>query len=316
MIISYTQCSFMKSCPMKYKFRYVDGLQPKKKSSSLMRGKVVHEAFEKFFNGETKESILQFIHDAFNKVLGKATVEEEEEMLLSKYTTLGMVENYPLELSEFDEIIPEEAFTVRVPRMRGVEFTGRVDGLVKKKGLWWIREVKTTGNTQMQAETRARVSSQASGYVWGINARDHLNVQGLLYDFINKSRLKKRESDTATSFGERILEDYRAHMIDPKTGKELKTSRMYHRYYTYRSLTVLDEFVKDLEKIARRIRDAKREKDFMRNTDACYSYNTECPYLKICFLQHADSEMLNAFYERSEDGKERGEDSRSRRNWF
>jgi hypothetical protein len=295
---------------MKYKWKYVDGLEPKKKSSTLTRGKVVHEAFERYFKGEKSTDILEFIQTSFRDALKGVSAEDEEEMLLAKYTSLGMVENYPWkEIEEFESVQPEVAFTAKIPSVHGIWFVGRIDGLIKKNGLWWIREVKTTGSGPMEAEKRANVSYQASGYVWGEKEGwPCAPVQGILYDFIFKSRLRKRQTDTATSFGERILEDYRAHMIDPTTGRTLTRSRMYHRYYAYRSASQISMFVDDLVKIAKKIRESKRKNDWVRNPDSCYAFNSACPYLRICFLPRLDKEMVNAYYERRVDVREEATD--------
>ena len=293
----------MRLCPRKYKFRYVDGLVPKKKDSALMKGKVVHEAFERYFNGTTLEGVLKGILDTFGKALSTCTEEEEEDLILAKYTAYGMIENYPFKDVVFEEIMPEKKFDIRILPMRGARYVGVVDGLVRNHGTWWIREVKTTGSGFGQAERRAGVSSQGTGYIYGISQQEKIPVSGLLYDFISTSRLKKRVSDDATSFGERILEDFRSHMTDPTTGKKLRDSRMYRRYWTYRSPYHLKEFEKDLVKTVQAIRRAKNHNDFVRNTESCYYYNTECPYMKICYLDRLDQEMLNAFYERSGDEK-------------
>ena len=300
--ISYTQTSYIRSCPRKYKFRYVDHLIPKVKDRFLLRGTVVHESFEKYFNGISLDDILKQILDIYDKELNKASVDNYEDMLIDKYVVYGMFKHYPFNDLDFEEVIPEKEFDVKIDGLRGVRLVGRVDGLVKKDGKWWIRELKTTGSPFYQVENRSRVSYQASGYIYGVQKALKIKINGILFDFIRTSMLRKKTTDTAQTFGERILDDYKNHMNDSRTGMPLRQSRMYKRYYSYRSPHQIAEYETDIVKAANQIRKCRKNKDFMRNPDVCYFYGKECPYLKICWLENEPSEnLIKAYYSIEDD---------------
>lgn len=302
--ITYTQTSYIRSCPMKYKFRYVDCLVAKKKDKTLLRGKVIHEAFEKLYKGTNMRDVLAYISGAYNDAISNASLEQREDFIIGKHIVYGMFKYYPFNDIGFEMVCPEEKFKVRIGNLYKVCLVGKVDGRVKRDGKWWLREVKTTGSSWTQAENRARVSYQGTGYIYGEQRALNIEIQGILYDFLKSSRLYKKIGDTAESYGERILGDYESHMTDPKTGGLLKESRMYRRYYSYRSIHQIVEYEKDIIKATKKIRDCRKKNDWMRNPDMCYFYNRECSYMKICWATHMDKQMVSAFYDVVEENPE------------
>ena len=50
--VSYSQVSCFKDCRKKYKFRYIEGLVPKKTKGFLTIGKAVHKAIEAYYGGD------------------------------------------------------------------------------------------------------------------------------------------------------------------------------------------------------------------------------------------------------------------------
>ena len=53
--VSYSQVSCFKDCRKKYKFRYIEGLVPKKTKGFLTIGKAVHKAIEAYYGGSNAE---------------------------------------------------------------------------------------------------------------------------------------------------------------------------------------------------------------------------------------------------------------------
>lgn len=296
--VTYTQTSFIRSCPRKYYFRYVQCLVPKVKDTVLLRGTVIHDGFEMYFHGAKIDQILKYIVNTYDNAISKATPEQYEDLVIGKFMVFGMFKFYPFQDIGFTEVYPEEKFKITIGNMRGVRLLGKVDGRVMKDRKWWIREVKTTSFSFRQAEDRARVSYQGAGYMYGEQKMLGIPIQGILFDFIRKSALRKRESENVDQFGHRIVRDYAEHMLDPKTARPLNESRMYKRFYSYRSPKQLSEYESDLKKAVKLIRDCRRKDEWMRNPDVCYFYGKECPYMKICWMMHLDQSMLDAYYEK------------------
>ena len=289
--VSSSQCSLARSCWQKYKFHYMDGLRPKKRSSSLSLGLVLHKCFDMHYQGSDTKKIMQYISTTFDDEMSKASLPDQEDILLNKYTAIGMWLYYPNKNLNFQEIESEKEFETRLGNLRGVRFVGRVDGDVKQNNTWWVRDVKVTGLGLRQFEGRASISYQASAYIYGLAKVTGKKIQGVFFDVIKRPLLKKRVDETGEDFGRRIMDDY---------GDAKKQKMYYTRHYTYRSPRNIQNFLDDTIKVTREIRTRRRTNDWYRNTDACWSYNTECPYRRICFAAKPDEQVVDMFYTRKE----------------
>ena len=67
--VSWSAISTFRTCPLKYKFRYVDGLPEESVSSALVFGTGIHSAVEQHFqailSGEEKSDIAAQLYGAF-----------------------------------------------------------------------------------------------------------------------------------------------------------------------------------------------------------------------------------------------------------
>lgn len=293
MELSYSSSADARSCNRKYYYRNILKLEPKKISSALTIGSVFHGCFDLYFQKADKIAILNYINRSFIDAVSKSLDPSEVERLtIDKYTVMGMWANYPLSDMEFTEVYPEKAFRVRLDGLRGIYLKGRVDGLVKRNGVYWIREVKTTSMDRKQFQFKTSVSYQAAGYMYGIEKSTGVKIEGVIYDVVNRPKLKRRKDETAEDFGKRICEDY----ADP-TRKEF----YYDRHFSYRSTKEIEEFEKDMIALARELRTRIREGKWYRNTDACYNYNTECQFKKICWIDKPDKGLIESLYDRKKE---------------
>jgi len=287
--LSYSSAADLRSCSKKYYYKNILGLQPKVTTSALTVGSAIHECFEMYFNKHPAQEIIQHIEAVYKEGLAKATEIEQERMLIDKYTCLGMWTNYPFSEMEFEEVIPEKSFKVRLGNLRGIYLTGRVDGLVKRQGKWWIREVKTTSLDKRAFQSKASVSYQAAGYMYGVLKESHTQACGVVYDTIKRPLLRRGAHETAQSFGERILADY---------ARADKKEMYYDRYYSYRTEKEISEFEKDMVILARDLRRRISRDNWFRNTDNCFTFNSECPFRKICWEDKPDPGLMEALYKR------------------
>jgi hypothetical protein len=288
MDISNNSSSVARSCWKKYYWRYEEKLTPIKQSSALTLGKAIHEAFDLFYKGLSQAEILSRLKHSFDEEIRALPPEEQEYLTISKFTALGMFAHFPYFNTKFEEIHSEEDFKLKL--MRGVNFVGRIDGLVKKDGKWWLRELKTTSQNQRQFNQRISTSSQGTAYVWAMNQLGY-DVKGIMYDFIKKPLLRKRVCEDQFEFGSRIVGDYRK-----------KKDFYYGQIFSYRNEQELKMWYEDACSLAEEIKRKRKSKRYYRNTAACYSYNSECPYKKICFEEEPDNLMLQLYFRR--DGKE------------
>jgi phenolic acid decarboxylase len=99
-------------------------------------------------------------------------------------------------------------------------------------------------------------------------------------------------------FGTRILKDYKDR---PKL--------YYGRIYTYRTEQDLKLYEKDMLAVASEINNRIQTGEWYRNQDNCWSYNSECPYRKICFSEQPDPLTLELYFNKKEVSDGRGEGS-------
>ena len=285
MDISNNSSSVARSCWKKFYWRYNQKLTPIRQSAALNLGRSIHEAFDLFYTGTSIQDVLVHIKKEFDDELAQALPEDSEGLVIQKFTALGMFANFPYFNTHFDEIKSEMEFRIKL--MRGVWFNGRVDGLVKKDGLWWLRELKTTGQTQRQFNQRIATASQGTAYVWAMKKLGY-DVKGIMYDYIKKPLLRKRVSENQYDFGSRVLTDYRK-----------KQDFYYGQIYSYRTQQDIDLWEQDAISLAREMMGKRRSLRYYRNTQACYNFNSECPYKKICFEETPDSLTLQLYFKKN-----------------
>ena len=204
MEISNNSSSIARTCWKQFDWRYNQKLTPIKQSPALSLGRSVHEAFDLHYKGKQKVDILTHIKKSFDEEIATLSPEDSEGLTIQKFTSLGMFSHFPYFSIQFDEIKSEMEFRIKL--MRGVWFNGRVDGVVKKDGMWWLRELKTTGQTIRQFNQRVSTASQGTAYVWAMRKMGY-DVKGIMYDYIKKPLLRKRVNENQFDFGSRILED-------------------------------------------------------------------------------------------------------------
>ncbi len=284
--VSNNSTSIMRSCQKKYYWNYIEGLKPIRKTNALSMGGIIHKAFEIYYNGDSFAA-FKYIQETTDELIATVPPEEVEDLRIMKYTLTGIWNYHPFKTSDFKEIFPEMEFRVRVPGTRGIVYVGKIDGLVVDlNGRLWIRELKTTSQPFSQFEVRCRQSAQGTGYMWALKQMGK-SIEGILYDYVKKPLLRKGVNETMDGYGQRIMHDY---------GN--RPDVYYKRHPSYRSDLELDLFEEDLRQVALDIRKRTHDQRWHRNTDQCWNYNSECPYLKICFKK-PDPMTLQVYFDKN-----------------
>lgn len=285
MHLSYSGMTVAKQCWKKYDWKYNHGIEPIDQGRHVKLGKIIHEAFEKYYNGATDASVSKFIAEEFAFERSRVELTDVEEVMISEAMCVGMWTAFPKDMHVFQEIIPEREFKLDVG---GIEIVGRMDGLVKKDGRWWVREMKTTSLNHRQFKERMEVSEQASLYVWAAK-KIGFDVCGVVYDGLHKPALRKTQRETADEFASRIKKDYRD-----------RPDVYFQREYVYRTDAAIKQFETDLMDMVRDLMVKKEHGGWYRNTNSCLSFAGECSYKKICFMDKVDELTLQLFYKQQE----------------
>jgi len=289
MEISHTSMSIAKGCWKKYYWSYIQRLSPIRKPSSLVLGTIVHKCFELHYRGASENDIHKAMLEAFKEEKAKADINDQEDLEVAQATAYGMWMHYPYKnLGEFMEVEPEKEGEVD---MFGAKLRFRLDGLVKFEGQKWIREYKTTSlSLPKQFCGRIEQGTQPSIYVWGIRKMG-IPVQGVMFEIIKKPLLRKRRSDTCSDYCLRIVDEYARDASLPKNQR-----KMYLRSFVYRSQKQMEQFETDVKSFLNELKRRLDTDDFGRNTDNCWNFNSQCPFYKICFMDHPDDITLRLNY--------------------
>ena len=287
--VSHSSCSMARSCPMKYKLRYVDGYKPIRKSTALTLGEVLHLAFDKYYTGMSDSAVAKFIVDTMDEYIANASLTEREGFEVMKATLSGMWHFYPNKnLSQFSEIVSEKEF--KIP-FGDTMFVGKSDRLLKYQGKWWVGELKTTGLPLQAFKNRMSVSDQVTAYVYAWQQQGY-DVQGVIFDYVKKPLLRKSAKDNCSDYCQRIFKDY-----------GVNQNMYFGRHFEYRSAGDVERWVKDTSKVVDTIKGIWNG-SYYRNTDSCFNYNAECPYKKICFTDKPDPLTLQLYFEEQNVHKE------------
>lgn len=295
--LSHHSVNMMHTCPKKFYWTYLVGLEPIVRTVNLTLGTVMHEAFDLFYRGESDNGVYAHIKRRFDEEIKNTELADQESLRIAQYIALGMWLAYPAkDLSEFTKIHSEEEF--KVDLLPGVQFVGRVDGRVHKQGVWWVRELKTTSLPVKQFQGRTTTSPQATGYVYGLRKLG-IDIRGLVYDYIKKPLLRKGVNENVDGYGSRIVKDYKD-----------RPKYYYFRHYAFRTTYDLELFEADTMIVAGEIKDRVAHNRFPRNQDACWTYGSECPFAKICFVERPDPLTVQLYFNQKTPKIGGGEDDR------
>ncbi len=151
--ISYSAITTFRSCPLKYKFRYIDGLDTDTVSSSLIFGTAIHAAIEEYFRakmaGDTLPSQLEML-DVYHQIwqateiskvqLGKTETLDTLAVLAGKIITAFLASD----LTSLDGTILGVEEELRGKLLDGVpDLLGRVDLLLETSDTISVVDFKT-----------------------------------------------------------------------------------------------------------------------------------------------------------------------------
>lgn len=285
--LSNSSATVARSCWKKFEWMYIHNLSPITQPIGMQLGKILHQAFDMYYNDFDEQEVEDYIVLQCDELIKEADPYKQEDFQIAKYIALGAWNYFPKEWrDEYDEVQSEIKF--HIPLTKDVDFCGIIDGLVKKDGKWFIRELKSTGLSFPQFERKANISPQVTGYVYALRKMG-IEVKGIMYDFIKKPLLRKNINDTVDTYCARIVQDY------------AKRPQFYfHRHFTYRSDMDIKLYEQDLKQLAEDITDRIKSKKFYRNPNNCLNYNTECPYKKVCFDEKPDPLTLKLYFKQYE----------------
>lgn len=184
--ISQSKVKSWRQCRRQYHWKFVEMLQKKLRKRPFMFGGIVHEICEAEFERQDWEEVLEKI-ELDNKKLFKREIEMYGNIILDIHDI--MTDYFRYWDGKPDDVRPikhdgrRSEFEFRIELDTDLWFTGRIDSVVKSRGMKWVMEHKTF--SRMPSEDERWRSVQAAVYFRALEEMGFPQIDGVLWDYIS-----------------------------------------------------------------------------------------------------------------------------------
>jgi hypothetical protein len=327
---SYTMWSLFRNCRKAAQWRYIEKLVPLERDRNLRFGSLVHECLELWHRNtelfqepyrnteERLAAVLAHIETACSK---RSSDDEQRRMShLATAMMKGYAATYPVEA--FEVVALEMPFEGEItsPKTgaasRSFVMTGKIDGLVRQDGKYYLFESKTAATIDASYLEKLWTDFQIILYAHYVEQTMGIRVAGVIYNILTKAKLQQSAGETEAEFEAR-----RAELIaKSKTGRSSAKRRMpetddefqerlaekytepgmFHRELIYLSRERFDELRGELWELTQAFLDARRRGVWYQNTSYCFQFGRPCPYFALCSTG-GNPNVRDNFYRRSDE---------------
>lgn len=295
-VLNNSRSATFRRCPRLHYFKYELGYETTEKSEALKTGTSWHKALEAWWtclmNGSKSKALDAAIealdpHDsAYERIRAESMITGYHARWVDEPLEVLGVE-VPFESPLLDPITGE---------VSGFILGGTIDAICRIGDRVFVVEHKTSSQDFSPGAyywQKLTLNSQVSQY---LSAGSSLGFEfsGCLYDVIGKApdikpklatpvadrkytkdgKLYARQRET-----DEEPEAFRARLIEAITEKP---DKFYGRAEIVRLGEELEESLLDVWQIGELISEARELSRWPRNTDACFSFNRECDFFKVC----------------------------------
>jgi hypothetical protein len=286
--ISYSAVRKFCNCRKAYYFRYKLRIEPLRSSDALSFGKLIHECLAARHDTKNKKSIVGIIRENYPDTSDKWQAHH-------RALAFGMMKGYAKQYDYTDgnrktlnteleyncPIINPK--TGRQSRKYGLH--GFIDMVEARDNEVWLWEHKTASTLNEGYISRLWHDLQIMIYALAYERMTGKKVKGIVYNIIQKVKLKQGKKESFDEFSERIEERY------------LTDESLFHREEILTDNLRLDEVERELWQITQ---DIGKCKDFYKNRSQCYGFG-ECEFFKICNSGNNPLIIQNYYKEREDD---------------
>lgn len=297
---TYSMWSRFRNCRKACEWRYFKELVPLERNKNLAFGSVIHDALEIWHGHRDLVRVLEHLDGAYRE---RALDEKQlADWHLATAMMTAYAKHYPAE--EFKVIALEKTFEgpiinpITGAASRSFSLAGKVDGIIKQDGLYYLLEHKTAAQIDAGYLERLWTDFQIILYAWYLEQTMGIYISGVIYNVLVKAKLRQSKGETEVEF-----ETRRAGLIaKSKTGKSSAKRKMpetdeafqarlmtkyqepgmFHREMLYISRDQFKELQAELWELSQAMLDARRKDFFYRNTSNCFQFNRPCAYFQLC----------------------------------
>jgi len=321
MVTTYSMWSLFRNCRKAVEWRYLQHLVPLQRDHNLHFGSLIHSCLEMWHQRRDLAEVLQLIDRLC------ANRAQDEDQKRDWHLATAMMTGYAARYAsdDFDVVALEKNFEGPIinpdtgASSRSFVLAGKVDGIVRIGGDYFILEHKTAGQLDADYLEKLWTDFQITLYAHYIERTLGIPITGILYNVLVKARLQQSKGETEEEFQARRAEL----LAKSKTGKTTAKRKepesdeafqqrlaekyadpeMFHREMLYLSRERFEALRSELWELTQAFLDARRRGVFYQNTSFCFNFQRPCAYYALC-RSNANPNVLENCYQRVEPNEE------------
>ena len=315
LVSTYSMWSLFRNCRKAVELRYIQQLVPLDRDRNLHFGSIIHECLQAWHHRRDLEEVLTLI----DRLCPERSQDETQrrDWHLATAMTKAYARHYASD--DFEIVALEKNFAGPIVNpatgaaSRSFVLAGKVDGIVRIGGDYFILEHKTAGQLDGDYLEKLWTDFQITIYAHYIEQTMGIPITGILYNVLVKAKLQQGKGETEEEYQARRAEL----LAKSKTGKTTAKRKlpesdeefqqrlaekyadpeMFHREMLYLSRDRFDVLRSELWELTQAFLDARRRGVFYQNTAFCFNYQRPCAYFPLC-RSNGNPNVIENFYQR------------------
>jgi hypothetical protein len=295
MTISNSKAKTFRRCPRRYKFKYVDRLESRRKKRHLELGSWIHDLLMHYYDGQDWRERHEQLKSEFYEAMFDVEIDEygdvaeEAERMMRSYLMEYKAQDKHIHVvdSELDEIIT-------LPN--GLRFNFIIDLIVEEGGLLWLWDHRAS--RRFINPEFMMLDSILARYFYAAHIMGYKPLGGVMFNEIRTKppTVPERLRDGRLSQRMNIDTDYftyyqaiRNHRQDPANYERIlkhlsrQREKFFRRTRLPKSRELMQTTMTELIDTARDIRRAETRGKFPRTQDRSCEY--ECDFKDLCIVE-------------------------------
>ena len=315
LVSTYSMWSLFRNCRKAVDWRYLQQLVPLRRDRNLHFGSIIHECLEAWHQRRNLDEVLALIYRLCANRL------QDENQHRDWHLATAMMRAYAVRYAadDFEIVALERNFQGPIVNpatgaaSRSFMLAGKVDGIVRIGGEYFVLEHKTAGQIDGDYLEKLWTDFQITIYAHYIEQTMGIPITGILYNVLVKAKLQQGKGETEEEFQIRRAEL----LAKSKTGKTTAKRKLpesdeefqqrlaekyadpeiFHREMLYLSRDRFEVLRAELWELTQAFLEAKRRGIFYQNTAFCFNYQRPCPYFALC-RSNGNPNVIENFYQR------------------
>lgn len=211
--ISHSQTSVLNTCKRKFKYQYVDNLEPKTFNFSLSTGKIFHECIAHLYNTGDLSETFKLLNEISEKIDTSAFTQDdfnqhEKDLVMIQGMLQGAYDIFYLRDQEKNVKILEVEAEYIEQISESYEFHLIIDLLLEIDGKVCLIEYKTASQLGDTYFNRLKIDFQTRNYAALLNKKHNKKIEKIIYRIIKKPGIRIKQNETVSQYLDRLKEEF------------------------------------------------------------------------------------------------------------